>query len=181
MVKIKKDPFYFFVAGAGFISTGFLGTIFSLLTFSLIDKFIKKRIIGIPIWTGLGILSFWFIALPRFTNVQPSAEVSAMKNGLTNGIKQCVVNRWENQDTKFSEVPSYRMKTKNYSISPLSDLSCFGAYAYPRKHFNWFLLMPSDPPDYFTWFKIEYDPSTGIVTRSCGDTIKVACKEGNTW
>tara|TARA_Y100000589_G_C26850793_1_gene505853 strand:- start:123 stop:530 length:408 start_codon:yes stop_codon:yes gene_type:complete len=135
MVKIKKDPFYFFVAGAGFISTGFLGTIFSLLTFSLIDKYIKKRIIGIPIWTGLGILSFWFIALPRFTNVQPNAEVSAMQNGLTNGIKECVVTRWENQDTKFSEAISYMMKTKNYSISPLSDLSCFGGICLSKKTF----------------------------------------------
>ena len=35
--------------------------------------------------------------------------------------------------------------------------------------------------DYYTWFEIDYDPETGIVSKTCGDASKSGCEEGNTW
>ena len=75
MVKIKKDPFYFFVAVVGFISIGFLGTIFSLLTFSLSILILSFQSISnsnfgwlgplTPIG-GLLLISGWIILLYSF-------------------------------------------------------------------------------------------------------------------
>ena len=32
-----------------------------------------------------------------------------------------------------------------------------------------------------TWFQIEVDTKTGKVSKTCGDSTKLGCKEGNTW
>ena len=32
-----------------------------------------------------------------------------------------------------------------------------------------------------TWFEAEFDPKTGEVIKTCGDSTKPGCEEGNTW
>tara|TARA_B100000424_G_C22810866_1_gene434280 strand:+ start:415 stop:792 length:378 start_codon:yes stop_codon:yes gene_type:complete len=115
----------------------------------------------------IGLLLFIFISLVRTDMSSPKAKSSAMKNALMSGIKECIVRDAQNQSTGFSDV--FRITQEYfYKIQPIDTNSCFKAKAVPTNDQN-------------TWFEIDYDPGTGKTSKTCGDSSKQGCEEGNTW
>ena len=97
----------------------------------------------------------------------PKAKSSAMKNALVTGLKECIVRDAENQSTGFSDV--FRITQDDfYKIQPTDPNSCFKAKAISES-------------DIQTWYQIVYDPETEEVFKTCGDSTKLGCEEGNSW
>ena len=97
----------------------------------------------------------------------PKAKSSAMKNVLIAGIKECIVRDAENQSTSFSDV--FR-NTQQYffNVQPIDPNSCFKAKAISKSKIQ-------------SWYQLVYDPETEEVLKTCGDSTKLGCEEGNTW
>jgi len=106
--------------------------------------------------------------LANFSYSQSVGPHSAVKNGLANGIKECVIRNADSQSTKFSDVQSFSEKYQKFKIESLDLNSCFKARAVPRN-------------DNLTWFEIDLNNDTGEVSKTCGDSSKPGCEEGNTW
>ena len=124
------------------------------------------------------------VAIPAFVGVQANARASAVKNGLVNGVKECVVLDADNKETKFADAQSFADKDafRGYEIKvttvddPTSDDdadtlpvdNCFNAFADALK--------PGQDAD----FTISMNPATGVVTRTCSDEAKAGCEsDGN--
>tara|TARA_Y100001968_G_scaffold270930_1_gene262307 strand:- start:104 stop:523 length:420 start_codon:yes stop_codon:yes gene_type:complete len=124
---------------------------------------------------GCGCLTLGFIlfalATPRFVNV--GASEASVKNVLLVGIKECVVRDAENQTINFTDVQYFAKPPANrrYLIKPSSDNelkdTCFGARAEPID------------PTSRTWFELNY--KNEVKTKTCGDSSKPGCEEGNKW
>ena len=126
----------------------------------------------------LGILSA--VAIPAFVGVQANARASAVKNGLVNGVKECVVRKADFKSTDFADAQSFQGNYQGYNITvvtteipnpndpnnPLesSSTSCYTAQATPEDE---------DSTD--ATFTIALDESTGIVAKSCTDNTAPGC------
>ncbi len=106
------------------------------------------------------------VAIPAFVGVQANARASAVKNGLVNGIKECVVSAADNGPTLFASAVSY------------SDEDAFQGYLIKKKDDN--------DTCYSAWadavtgtvdadFKIEMNTSTGRVTKWCSNASLAGC------
>ena len=109
------------------------------------------------------------IAIPQFTSIKTPPINSWMKNVLVNGIKECIVREADNQTTRFGDVPSFSFKPSEFKIVSLDPNSCYKAKALPTKGTD------------NTWFEIDLNNETGEVSKTCGDSSKPGCEEGNTW
>ena len=107
------------------------------------------------------------VAIPAFVGVQANARASAVKNGLVNGIKECVVKAADNQLTPFTAAQSfanvnafqgYVIKQKGGNVD-----SCYSAWADA--------VTTAQDSD----FNIEMNVTTGAVTRTCTDNTKAGC------
>ena len=107
------------------------------------------------------------VAIPAFVGVQANARASAVKNGLVNGIKECVVKAADNQLTPFNAAQSfanvnafqgYVIKQKGGNVD-----SCYSAWADA--------ITTAQDSD----FNIEMNQTTGAVTRTCTDNTKAGC------
>ena len=114
------------------------------------------------------------VAVPAFVGVQANARASAVKNGLVNGIKECVVRDADNaSDLTFDSAQSFPGNYNGYTVRKwngtlkLAD-SCYSAEAVTSKAGE-------------TWFTIEMSPSTGEVKKKCGDATMPGCETGTTW
>ena len=97
----------------------------------------------------------------------------SIKNTLIMGIKECVIRDVDNQTTNFSDSDSFSNKFTNYDyggfkIEPIDPKSCYKAKAVSKN-------------ETYTWFEIDMDKKTGIISKTCGDSSKPGCEEGNTW
>ena len=122
-----------------------------------------------------GMLLLFTILIPiliptisSFNSVNEKAKVSAVKNGLVNGIKECVLRAAENKTTRFQDVPSFPGKYSKFKIESLDPNSCYEAKAVYETNLE-------------TWYQIVYDPETEEVLKTCGDSTMIGCEEGNTW
>ena len=91
-----------------------------------------------------------------------------VQNGLVNGVKECLVLAANNETTSFSDVLSFSGKYKGFQIKSINPESCFKAKAIPRDVGQ-------------TWFEIDFNAEMGEVSKTCGDSSKPGCEEGNTW
>ena len=107
------------------------------------------------------------VAIPAFVGVQANARASAVKNGLVNGIKECVVKAADNQLTPFAAAQSfadanafqgYVIRQKGGNVD-----SCYSAWADA--------ITTAQDSD----FNIEMNVQTGAVTRTCSDNTKAGC------
>ena len=117
------------------------------------------------------IISFVVVSAVLFQALFPPVSprhTSAVKNGLVNGVKECVVRDSDNQTTRFGDVQSFQGNYTQFKIESLDPNSCFKAKAVPTNNQN-------------TWFQIDLNMETGGVAKTCGDSSKPRCKEGNTW
>ena len=120
------------------------------------------------------------VAIPAFVGVQANARASAVKNGLVNGVKECVVRAADNKSTLFADAQSFSNAGayQGYTVgvitttttaldgseSSSSTTSCYAASA----------IADSDTDADFT---IVMDPSTGIVTKECSDADAPGCND----
>ena len=105
------------------------------------------------------------VAIPAFVGVQANARASAVKNGLVNGIKECVVRAADNKSTNFEDAQSFSNADayQGYELSMLGDENtCYSAEA-------------EADADNEADFSISMDSSTGIVTKSCSDEDAPGC------
>ena len=105
---------------------------------------------------------------PILITVRTYPSASSVKNGLVNGVRECSVRNYDKQTTRFSDVQSFQLDYPRFKIQSLDPNTCFKARAFPSTNQN-------------TWFEIKMDEDTGAVTKTCGDSSKSGCKEGNTW
>ena len=119
---------------------------------------------------GLFILTvFAAIFIPAvYDPISPNVYSNQIKNELFTGIKECRLRNSNNLSTNFSDIRSFSALHSKFKIQPIDPNSCFKAKAIPNK-------------EIYTWFEIVYDPETEEVLKTCGDSTKLGCKEGNTW
>ena len=112
--------------------------------------------------------------IPALMSVR-DISASLVKDVLVNGVKECVVRAADNETTNFSDAQSFLLNFKRYKIQPLDRNSCYKAKAVPSTNWNpWF-------NNWNTWFEIDFNNETGEVSKTCGDSSKLGCEEGNTW
>ena len=103
-------------------------------------------------------------------NFGKSREEELVKNRLKNGFKECAIRNAEDLSTNFESVSSFRSEntsgSKNFQIIKTNKNSCFHAKAVPKKKV-------------FTWFEIELTENK--LLKTCGDSSKPGCEEGNNW
>ena len=101
------------------------------------------------------------VAIPAFQGVQQRAKTSAVKNGLTNGVKECIVKYGMDGVHPFNHSQAYKGQYSSYSIGKLNgSSSCFDARATPDGGKD----VAKVP-----WFSISYDLSDGTVEKKCGN------------
>ena len=99
------------------------------------------------------------VAIPAFQGVQERAKTSAVKNGLTNGIKECIVKySLDGVVPDFDDAQAYLGNYNGYEVKEYAgEESCFSARATPIGGSG------SGLPR----FDIEYDRTTGITEKRC--------------
>tara|TARA_Y100000739_G_C20520235_1_gene423769 strand:- start:407 stop:985 length:579 start_codon:yes stop_codon:yes gene_type:complete len=133
---------------------------------------LKKRRLGLEIIMLIVVIfvSVFYWEVINFNKA--CTDDIAVKNKLINGVKECIVRDSEGASTNFESVMSFRSEStrglKNFQIIRTEKDSCFNARAVPKKKV-------------FTWFEIHYNPEMKEVTKTCGDSTKLGCEEGNTW
>ena len=111
------------------------------------------------------------VAIPAFIGVQANARASAVKNGLANGVKECVIRAADNQTTLFADAQSFPGNYNGYTVTALpSDTSCYSAYATNTANAG----VESD-------FQIEMAPATGVVTKTCTVASAPGCSSAGDW
>ena len=100
------------------------------------------------------------VAIPAFNGVQANARASAMKNGLVNGVKECVILSSEGQTTNRADVQSFPGNYTGYTVTGWSGGSLNGTC------YNAFADAASPTIDADFWIEMA---SNGAVTKGCSD------------
>ena len=124
------------------------------------------------------------VAIPAFVGVQANARASAVKNGLVNGVKECVVRAADAKTTNFADAQSfadddafqgYTLKQVPIPGSTSTNNSCYSALAEASS---------ADESD----FQIVMNSSTGEVDKTCTNDEAPGCNgtendtvEAGTW
>ena len=112
------------------------------------------------------------VAIPAFVGVQANARASAVKNGLVNGVKECIVRSADNTTTAFTDAQSFKKADayNGYTIGYKSGLgdSCYGATAAAINKKE-------------SGFSIELNPSTGVAVKDCTDPSAPGCPSDKKW
>ena len=110
------------------------------------------------------------VAIPAFVGVQANARASAVKNGLANGVKECVIRASDDQTTTHTSVNSFPGNYTGYSVGQASGQgdTCYAATA-----------TASNAGD--SSFTIVLDPQTGNVNKTCGTASAPGCSSAGDW
>ena len=113
------------------------------------------------------------VAIPAFVGVQANARASAVKNGLANMVKECVVRSADEATTAFADAQATQGNYSNYTMAAWSGTygltdSCYSAKATPATS-----IQASE-----AWFTIEMSTSTGIVKKTCQAKGRPGCNGG---
>ena len=104
------------------------------------------------------------VAIPAFNGVQANARASAVKNGLVNGIKECVILQSDGRDiAPFSVVQSWPGNYAGYTVNTTTGETnnCYNAFATATN-------------DNEANFSILYN-SDGTVTKWCENASWPGC------
>ena len=172
---------YFITTFIGGILTGpggmFLSNlIFFLISRSKLDIIHKSKWV---LWTIFGIFPFVFATYPSFVLSRNDMYIKEVKRALNDEVLKC----------KLIDFDTERMSSK---ISPGNALY----QTYIPNDQNVCQVYESQPRDFksglrsilfwnknsdVTWFQIEIDQDTEEIKKTCGDSSKTGCEEGNTW
>ena len=117
------------------------------------------------------------VAVPAFVGVTANARASAVKNGLVNGVKECVVRDADNQTTKYADVQSFAGNYSGYIVAKDAsayDDSCYSAKATPE----------TSKSKTEAVFSIALNSSTGVVSKTCVNptgVIAPGCPSSQKW
>lgn len=106
------------------------------------------------------------VAIPAFVGVQARARASAVKNGLVNGVKECVVRAADFDTTNFADAQSFSGGIyQGYTIEEeaVAGDTCYAATA------------TADPTSGDSNFTIIMNAQTGLVSRTCTDVTAAGC------
>tara|TARA_B100001093_G_scaffold316121_1_gene301601 strand:- start:1246 stop:1734 length:489 start_codon:yes stop_codon:yes gene_type:complete len=109
------------------------------------------------------------VAIPAFVGVQANARASAVKNGLVNGVKECVVKAADNSATTFNQAQSFATAGafRGFTIGQFGGTgggnTCYAAQA------------TTTDVNANATFTIVMDPTTGVVTRGCSENARAGC------
>ena len=109
------------------------------------------------------------VAIPAFVGVQANARASAVKNGLVNGVKECVVRAADNETTTFTDAQSFATAAafRGFTIGQNGNTgggdTCYAATA------------TTTDATANSSFSILMNPTTGVVTRTCTENARAGC------
>tara|TARA_Y100000589_G_scaffold294645_1_gene300481 strand:+ start:736 stop:1200 length:465 start_codon:yes stop_codon:yes gene_type:complete len=111
------------------------------------------------------------VAIPAFIGVQANARASAVKNGLANGVKECVIRAADNQTTTFATAQSFPGNYNGYTVGQVGGANtCYSALATNTAN-----------PAAESNFQIQLDPATGNVIKTCTRANAPGCSANNDW
>ena len=120
------------------------------------------------------------VAIPAFVGVQANARASAVKNGLVNGVKECVVRAADNKSTLFADAQSFSNAGayQGYTVAVITTTST-AADGSTSSSSTTTCYAASATADSSTDanFTIVMDPSTGIVTKECSNAAAPGCND----
>ena len=106
------------------------------------------------------------VAIPAFVGVQARARASAVKNGLVNGVKECVVRASDFDSTLFADAQSFSAGSfQGYTMGQEASAgdTCYAATA----------TATAGSGD--SNFTIVMNPQTGLVSKTCSDVGAAGC------
>ena len=111
------------------------------------------------------------VAIPAFIGVRANARASAVKNGLANGVKECVIRDSDGQTTAFADVQSFPGNYNGYDVLVVTgNTTCYAAFADNQSN-------PGTEAD----FTIVLNPATGVVTKTCTPVSAPGCSAAGDW
>jgi len=180
----KKEPTlgeYFITSFLGGILTGPGGMFLSSLVFFLISKsklnIIHKSKWGL--WIIFGIFPFVFVTYPSFVLSRNDMYIKEIKRALNDEVLKCTVIEF-NSGRMTSKISHGNALYQTYI--PREQNECVMYKSQPRNFKSGLrsILFWNNNSD-TTWFQIEIDQETEEIKRTCGDSSKTGCEEGNTW
>ena len=118
------------------------------------------------------------VAIPAFVGVQANARAAAVKNGLVNGIKECVVRSADNKSTNFADAQSFADAGAYQGYTVTVTSTTVNGQAVPST--SCYSALATADADTDADFEITMNPSTGIVLKTCSDSSAPGCNEGPT-
>ena len=144
---------------------------------TLNDKKVKKVLTTKPWEKGFSLVELVVViavlailaavAIPAFQGVQVRAKVAAVKNGMVNGVKECVVSDGLDLGTTFDKSQAYKGTYSGFTVQQNGSVStCYKVEAVP----------PAGSA--YGWFVLTYDSTTGVSTKSCDANYTIGCSGG---
>ena len=172
---------YFITSFLGGILTGPGGMFLSTLVFFLISRsklnVIHKAKWGL--WTIFGIFPFVFATYPSFVLSRNDMYIKEVKRALNDEVLKCTVIEFNSgrMTSKISPgnalyhtyIPKDQKECEVYKSQPRNFKSGLRSILFWNKNSE------------VTWFQIEIDQETEKIKKTCGDSSKKGCQEGNTW
>ena len=172
---------YIITTFLGGILTGPGGMFLSTLVFFLISRskrdFVYKS--KWALWAIFGILPFIFTTYPFFVLSRSNVYTKEVKRSLDDQALKCKISEFETirMRSKISTgnslfrtyIPNEKKECKVYKSEPRNFKSGFRSILFWNRNLE------------ATWFQIEIDQTTGELQKTCGDSSKPGCGEGNTW
>ncbi len=159
----------------------FINSIMTILENYLKSKKVQKTLATKPGEDGFSLVELVVViavlailsavAIPAFVGVQANARASAVKNGMANGVKECVIRAADNQTVApQTVVQSFPGNYTGYAITVMNGQTnnCYNAYA-----------TASNPGD--SNFSIIMNPATGQVTKACTVASAPGCSADGDW
>tara|TARA_B100001769_G_scaffold97491_1_gene75225 strand:+ start:239 stop:697 length:459 start_codon:yes stop_codon:yes gene_type:complete len=109
------------------------------------------------------------VAIPAFIGVQANARASAVKNGLANGVKECVIRASDDQTTLFADAQSFPGNYSGYNVTATTG-TCYAALATNTANIG----TEAD-------FTITLNAATGVVTKTCSIASAPGCSAAGDW
>ena len=109
------------------------------------------------------------VAIPAFIGVQANARASAVKNGLANGVKECVIRASDDQTILFADAQSFPGNYNGYTVTAVTG-TCYSALATNTAN-----------PGSEANFTITLDAATGNVTKTCSVPSAPGCSAAGDW
>ena len=109
------------------------------------------------------------VAIPAFQGVQNRAKTAAVKTGLVNAVKECVVSSAVKDSTKWLDAKANSGNYTGYTFGFYNnENSCYSSYATADD---------SNLPN----FIIDYDVDSGVSTKTCTIEGGVGCDDDGKW
>ena len=111
------------------------------------------------------------VAIPAFIGVSANARASAIKNGLANGVKECVIRASDDQTTAFADVQSFPGNYNGYTVTAVTgNTTCYAALGTNTANAG----VEAN-------FQIVLNPATGAVTKTCSVDNAPGCSGTGDW